>query len=176
VIEAQLPVAHPVPPGGQRDTRRPAERPPDPAEYPEADLAPLRPGSLVFFQPSGPVELDDVAAWWRYVPGADWRHPRGPGSTPHGLDRPPVTHVAAADADAYAAWAGKELPNEAEWEFAARGGLDGAVFTWGDEFTPKDRVMANTWHGEFPWQSIGEAIDTSTAHLGFRCIQRPPPG
>jgi formylglycine-generating enzyme required for sulfatase activity len=130
-----------------------AERPPDPAQYPEADPALLRPGSLVFFQASGPVDLNDVSAWWRYVPGADWRHPRGPGSTLDGLDRHPVTHVAAADADAYAAWAGKELPTEAEWEFAARGGLDGAVFTWGDEVMPKGRPMANTWHGQFPWHS-----------------------
>lgn len=99
------------------------------------------------------MDLRDVSAWWRYVAGAGWRHPRWPGSTLHGLDRHPVTHVAAADADAYAAWAGKELPTEAEWEIAARGGLEGAVFTWGDEFTPKGRVMANTWHGEFPWHN-----------------------
>jgi formylglycine-generating enzyme required for sulfatase activity len=129
-----------------------AERPLDPADYPGADPALLRPGSLVFHATAGPVDLRDVSQWWRYVPGAQWRHPRGPGSTVGGLDRHPVTHVAAADAEAYAAWAGKELPTEAEWEFAARGGLAGAVYCWGDDFAPRGRVMANTWQGQFPWQ------------------------
>ena len=89
-----------------------AERPLDPAQYPEADPALLSPGSLVFFPTSGPADLRDVSQWWRYTPGASWRHPAGPGSTAGGLDRHPVTHVAAQDADAYAAWAGKELPTE----------------------------------------------------------------
>ena len=140
-----------------------AERPLDPADYPDADPALLYPGSLVFSQPRGPVDLGDVSQWWRYTLGADWSHPRGPGSTAGGLDRHPVTHVAAEDADAYAAWAGKELPTEAEWELAARGGLEGAVFTWGNDPAPGGRAMANTWHGEFPWQNLKPARQHGTS-------------
>ena len=143
-----------------------AERPLDPAQYPDADPALLVPGSLVFYPTSGPVDLRDVTQWWRYTPGADWRHPRGPGSTLHGLDLHPVTHVAAEDADAYAAWAGKELPTEAEWEFAARGGLEGAIFTWGDDPAPKGRAMANTWQGEFPWQNLNPPRKRGTSAVG----------
>jgi formylglycine-generating enzyme len=131
-----------------------AERPPDPELYPDADPDLLQPGSLVSHRTAGPVDLRDVANWWSYVPGAQWRHPDGPGSTLHGRERHPVTHVTAEDVEAYAAWAGKVLPTEAEWEFAARGGLEGAVFTWGNEFAPKGRLMANTWQGEFPWQNL----------------------
>jgi formylglycine-generating enzyme required for sulfatase activity len=129
-----------------------AERAPDPADFPGTDPADLVPGALVFTMPAGPVDLDQWRQWWRYLPGADWRHPMGPSSTLDGRERHPVTQVCFEDAAAYANWAGKALPTEAEWEYAARGGLDGSVFAWGDEFTPKGRRMANTWHGSFPWQ------------------------
>jgi formylglycine-generating enzyme len=131
-----------------------AERPLDPAQFPGADPALLRPGALVFHKTKGPVDLRDYTQWWRYIPGAQWRRPRGPGSSVKRLGDHPVTQVAAEDAEAYAAWAGKELPTEAEWEFAARGGLDGAVFTWGDDFAPGGTMMANTWQGEFPWRNL----------------------
>ena len=131
-----------------------AEQAPRAEDYPGADPEELVPGSLVFQKTSGPVDLGDVRNWWSWTPGADWRHPEGPGSNVGGRERHPVTHVAYADAEAYAEWAGKALPTEAEWEYAARGGLDQATFTWGDEFAPKGRMMANTWQGEFPWQNL----------------------
>jgi formylglycine-generating enzyme required for sulfatase activity len=220
-----------------------AERVPDPAAYPRVDPALLVPGSLVFQRPRRRVAPDDARAWWAYVPGADWQHPEGPDSDVATRDRHPVTHIAYADAAAYAAWAGRALPNEAEWEYAARGGLDGARYAWGDEAFPEGRAMANTWQGEFPVQNLridgydgtspvgvfppngyglfdmtgnvwewtcdvfptrdgdafprhvikggshlcapnhslryrpaareGETIDTSTSHIGFRCVLRP---
>lgn len=130
-----------------------AERQPDPALYPDADPALLCPGSLVFTQPASRVGLGDYRQWWAYVPGACWRHPQGPQSNLDGLDQHPVVHVTFEDASAYASWAGKSLPSEVEWEYAARGGLEGAAYPWGDEFAPEGRQMANTWQGQFPWQN-----------------------
>jgi formylglycine-generating enzyme len=127
-----------------------AERAPDPVDYPDARPELLVPASAVFHRPRHGVDLRDHHNWWLLVPGADWRHPQGPASSLDGLDDHPVVHVAWSDVEAYARWAGKELPTEAEWECAARGGLDGATYAWGDDFAPGGRLMANTWQGEFP--------------------------
>jgi sulfatase modifying factor 1 len=143
-----------------------AERVPNPADYPGADPALLVPGSLVFRKPPYRVSLDDYRAWWAYVPRANWQRPEGPGSTLHGRERHPVVHVAYEDARAYAAWAGKALPTEAEWEFAARGGLESATYAWGDELAPKGRWRANTWQGEFPWQNLNEDGYEGTSPVG----------
>jgi formylglycine-generating enzyme required for sulfatase activity len=209
-----------------------AERPPRSEDYPDADPALLVPGSLVFQPARGPVPLDDHTRWWAYVPGAQWQRPEGPSSDTYSRARHPVTHVTLEDALAYCAWAGAALPTEAEWEYAARGGLDGAAFAWGDDDDP---TLANRWVGEFPWRGLrgttevgsfppngyglsdmtgnvwewtadpfgdgaiprhvikggshlcapsyclryrpaarqGQTLDTSTSHLGFRCVVRP---
>jgi formylglycine-generating enzyme required for sulfatase activity len=131
-----------------------AERPLDPALYPDAEPALLVPGSLVFRKTAGRVDLDDVRNWWEYVPAASWKRPGGPKTSINGRDRHPVVQVAYEDAHAYATWAGKELPSEAEWERAARGGIEGAPFAWGEEHFPGGRPAANTWQGEFPWQNL----------------------
>ena len=132
-----------------------AERAPDPGDYPEADPSLLVPGSAVFHPTTGPVPLDDPTLWWAYVPGANWRHPWGPNSDNTGRSDHPVTHVAYEDAEEYASWAGWALPTEAEWEYAARGGLDGRIFAWGDKEDPNGELMANHWQGEFPWRNTG---------------------
>lgn len=131
-----------------------SERTPDAALYPDADPALLVPGSLLFTKPAGRVNLRDYRQWWAYVPGASWRHPEGPDSSLEGRDDHPVVHVTYEDALAYAKWSGKSLPTEAEWEFAARGGLDGADYPWGDEFAPNGELRANIWVGRFPHESL----------------------
>jgi sulfatase modifying factor 1 len=143
-----------------------AERPLDAEHYPGADPELLVPGSLVFRRTAGPVPLDDVRNWWEYTPGAYWKRPGGPGTTINGRDRHPVVQVAYEDAEAYAAWAGKELPTEAEWEYAARGGLEGAVFAWGDTEFPGGKPMANTWQGAFPWQNLRQDGYEGTSPVG----------
>ena len=130
-----------------------AEIPPDPRDYPGALPEMLRAGSLVFTPTTGPVDLRNWAQWWRFEFGACWRRPYGADSSIDGLEEHPVVHVAWQDVEAYSRWAGKELPAEAEWEYAARGGLEGTEYAWGEEFAPGGRHMANTWQGNFPWQN-----------------------
>jgi sulfatase modifying factor 1 len=109
---------------------------------------------MIFHRTKGPVNLRNYANWWRWTPGANWLHPRGPSDLLDGLEQHPVVHVAYEDAEAYAKCAGKDLPTEAEWEYAARGGIEGAKFAWGDEHFPDGKAMANTWQGDFPWQNL----------------------
>ncbi len=130
-----------------------AERVPDAADFPGAPPENLVAGSMVFHMTGGPVNLRDYTQWWSWVPGASWKHPEGPGSSSASRPDHPVAHVAWEDVDAYARWAGKRLPTETEWEFAARGGLDGKDFVWGDEMEPNGKPAANTWQGDFPWKS-----------------------
>jgi sulfatase modifying factor 1 len=143
-----------------------AEKTPDGKDYPGALPHMLQPGSLVFSPPPHPVDLRDYSQWWTFLFGANWKRPYGPASSIKGYDDHPVVHVAFEDARAYAAWAGKDLPTEAEWEFAARGGLDGAEYAWGDEFAPGGRLMANTWQGDFPHRNNAPGTYKRTTPVG----------
>ncbi len=133
-----------------------AELVPDPRRYPGSRPDMLFAGSLVFTPPNHAVDLRYWGEWWTLLKGTDWRHPYGPKSNINALDNHPVVHVTFGDALAYARWAGKDLPTEAEWEFAARGGLDGAEYAWGDEFAPGGQHRANTWQGNFPGENLCE--------------------
>ena len=147
-----------------------AERKPRAEDFPDAPPENLVAGSVVFSPPNHPVPLNDHLQWWSYVPGTNWRHPLGPNSDIKGKANYPVVHIAYEDASAYAKWAGKRLPTEAEWEFAARGGLTGKPFVWGEEFRPNGKWMANTFQGIFPVKDTGE-----DGHVGIAAVAQYPP-
>jgi sulfatase modifying factor 1 len=148
-----------------------AERPLNPADFPGAPRDKLVSGSVVFFKPgTQPPTLTDPSQWWRYAQGANWKHPEGPGSTLKGRERHPVVHIAYEDAVAYGTWSGKRLPTEAEYEFAARGGLDRQLYAWGNEMTPGNKPMANTWQGSFPTDDRG-----ADGYLGTSPVTAFPP-
>lgn len=141
-----------------------AERPIDPADFPDAPPENLQPGSMVFHRTPGPVDLRHLNQWWTWTPGACWNHPRGPKSTLRNREHHPVVHVAFEDAEAYAEWAGLTLPTETQWEVAARGGLSGATYTWGDAPEGPGERLANYWHGEFPY--LPDTGYGTTQHVG----------
>ncbi len=143
-----------------------AERTPEAKDFPGAPPEKLVAGSVVFSPPNGPVSLENHLKWWSYVKGASWRHPEGPQSNIEGRENYPVLHVAWDDAEAYAKWAGKRLPTEAEFEFAARGGLEDSKYAWGNELTPAGRWMANIWQGHFPYENTQEDGFRSVAPVG----------
>jgi formylglycine-generating enzyme len=142
------------------------EKAPDASDYPDADSALLVAASAVFVAPPGRVGLGDAYQWWQFVTGANWRYPQGPGSSITALDDHPVVHLAYADIEAYADWMGKQLPTEAEWEWAARGAGGGTEFAWGEELAPGGHHLANTWQGEFPWQNLVEDGHAGTSPVG----------
>ena len=147
-----------------------AERTPTAEEFPGARPENLVAGGVVFTAPDHPVQLNNHFQWWSYVPGANWRHPEGPKSDIKGREKYPVVLIAYPDAVAYAKWAGKRLPTEAEWEFAARGGLAGQTYPWGNEFRPNGKWMANTYQGHFPTQDTG-----ADGHIGIAAVAQFPP-
>ena len=151
-----------------------AERPANPADYPGAKPELLEPASTVFIKPTKPVDKSNRYNWWIYQRGANWRHPEGAGSSIKGRDKHPVVHVTYEDVLAYAQWLGKSLPTEAEWEFAARGGLEGAEFAWGDELHPQGRMLANTWQGDFPYENTRQDGYERTSPVG--CFPPNPYG
>lgn len=143
-----------------------AELPPDPKLYPGMDPSLAVAGSAVFQKTPHPVPLDNHGRWWAFVPGADWRHPTGPDSSIDGLEDHPVVQIAYTDAEAYAKWAGKALPTEAEWEFAGRGGLEEKEYAWGDELAPDGTILANYWQGTFPHQTLKPDGNFRTTPVG----------
>jgi sulfatase modifying factor 1 len=143
-----------------------AERKPDPKDFPDAPPELLVPGSIVFSPPAEPVPLNNHLVWWRYVPGADWRHPEGPQSSISGREKFPVVQVCYEDAVAYAKWAEKRLPTEAEWEYASRGGLERKRYVWGDELNPEGKWLVNNWQGQFPVENSAADGFTGAAPVG----------